>query len=236
MLNACSLFTATSTLSLTTMCKSMSLPIVIINDIAYSQGTGAVTLATLMAAIGVTKSKLADQRIIIFGAGSAGLGIAKQLRDAMVATDSISQEEANKRFWLIDRYGLIKNSLGKERIREGTEDFVRADDDWTGNGDQESLKDVQANEFGSVGLLEVVKHVHPTVLIGTSTKGGAFTEEVVKTMAKHVDRPIIFPLSNPSRLVEVHPHEANEWTKGKALLATGSPFPPAKMPNGKDYM
>lgn len=236
MLNVCSLFTATSTLSSTTMCKSMSLPFVIITDIAYSQGTGAVTLATLMAAIGVTKSKLADQRIIIFGAGSAGLGIAKQLRDAMVATDSISQEEANKRFWLIDRYGLIKNSLGKERIREGTEDFVRPDDDWTGNGDQESLKDVQANEFGSVGLLEVVKHVHPTVLIGTSTKGGAFTEEVVKTMAKHVDRPIIFPLSNPSRLVEVHPHEANEWTEGKALLATGSPFPPAKMPNGKDYM
>ena len=192
-----------------------------------------MTLAALMSAVGVTKSKLADQRIVIFGAGSAGLGIARQIRDAMVATDNVSAEEANKKLWLIDRYGLIKSSLGKDKIRKGTEDFVRLDQDWAGTG--VSVQDVQANQFGSVSLLDVVKYVHPTVLIGTSTVGGAFTEEVVKTMAQHVDRPIIFPLSNPSRLVEVHPHDANEWTKGKALLATGSPFEPAKMPNGKDY-
>ena len=192
-----------------------------------------MTLAALMSAVGVTKSKLVDQRIVIFGAGSAGLGIARQIRDAMVATDNVSAEEANKKLWLIDRYGLIKASLGKDKIREGTEDFVRADQDWAGTG--VSVQDVQVNQFGSVSLLDVVKYVHPTVLIGTSTVGGAFTEEVVKTMAQHVDRPIIFPLSNPSRLVEVHPHDANEWTKGKALLATGSPFEPAKMPNGKDY-
>ena len=89
--------------------------------------------------------------------------------------------------------------------------------------------------IGSVGLLEVVKAVEPTVLIGTSTVAGAFTEEVIRTMAKKVDRPIIFPLSNPSRLHEVHPHKANEWTNGKALIATGSPFPPAKNPDGKEY-
>jgi len=81
-----------------------------------------------------------------------------------------------------------------------------------------------------------VKKIKPTVLIGTSTHAGGFTEEVIKEMAKNVDRPIIFPLSNPTRLVEVDPSKANEWTNGKALLATGSPFPPAKMPSGKDYM
>ncbi|TDL25719.1 hypothetical protein BD410DRAFT_813441 [Rickenella mellea] len=189
------------------------------------QGTGAVTLAALMTAVGVTKTRLADQRIIVFGAGSAGLGITRQLRDAMVKTDNVKREDANKRFWLIDRFGLLKQSLG-DKLRKGLDDFVRADD-------EEELK-----AFGKekeVTLLDVVKAVKPTVLIGCSTAPGTFTEEVIKEMAKHCERPIILPLSNPSRLVEVHPHKANEWTNGKALLATGSPFPPAKMPNGKDY-
>ncbi|KAI5122921.1 hypothetical protein M0805_007599 [Coniferiporia weirii] len=199
------------------------------------QGTGAVTLAALMSAIGVTKSKLVDQRIIIYGAGTAGLGIAHQLRDAMITADGVEREEANARFWLVDRYGLVKRSLGKERIREGTEDFVRSDENWTGSESTDTSQ-IQANEYNSIGLLDVVRAVHPTVLIGTSTVAGAFTEEVVRMMAEHVDRPIIFPLSNPSRLHEVHPQKANDWTNGKALIATGSPFPNAKMPNGKDYV
>ena len=188
-----------------------------------------------MSAVGVTKSKLADQRIIIFGAGSAGLGIARQLRDAMVTADGISEEEANSKFWLIDRFGLVKKGLGRERIREGTEPFARDDDNWTGSSNV-NVQELKMNEFGSYGLLEVVRAIHPTVLIGTSTVSGAFTEEIVRAMADAVERPIIFPLSNPSRLHEVHPHKANEWTGGRALIATGSPFPPAKMPNGKDYM
>ncbi|THH08897.1 hypothetical protein EW145_g2408 [Phellinidium pouzarii] len=200
------------------------------------QGTGAVTLAALMSAVGVTKSKLCDQRIIIFGAGTAGLGIACQLRDAMAAADGISKEEANGRFWLIDRFGLIKQSLGKDRIREGTEDFVRSDENWAGSESSSDLANIQTNEYNSLGLLDVVRAVHPTVLIGTSTIGGAFTEEVIRAMAEKVERPIIFPLSNPSRLHEVHPHKANEWTDGRALIATGSPFPNAKMPNGKEYV
>ncbi|EJD04428.1 uncharacterized protein FOMMEDRAFT_133702 [Fomitiporia mediterranea MF3/22] len=198
------------------------------------QGTGAVTLAALMSAVGVTKSKLVDQRIVIFGAGSAGLGIARQLRDAMATADEVSEEEANSKFWLIDRFGLVKKSLGSEKIREGTEAFAREDDNWSGSSDF-STQDIQANEFGSFNLRDVVKAVRPTVLIGTSTVAGAFTEEIIRTMASAVKRPIIFPLSNPSRLHEVHPHKANEWTEGRALIATGSPFPPAKMPNGKDY-
>jgi len=201
------------------------------------QGTGAVTLAALMTAVGVTKSKLADQRIVIFGAGTAGLGIARQLRDAMVTADNVSQEEANSRFWLVDKYGLVKESLGKDKIRQGTEDFIRSNNNWAGStsADSDEVKSAQTNENNSFGLLEVVRAVRPTVLIGTSTIAGAFTEEIVRTMAKNVERPIIFPLSNPSKLHEVHPHKANEWSNEKALIATGSPFPPAKNPNGKDY-
>ncbi|VDC06716.1 unnamed protein product [Peniophora sp. CBMAI 1063] len=191
------------------------------------QGTGAVTLAAVMSAVGVTKSKLSDQRFVVYGAGSAGLGIARQLRDALVQLDGVPEEEANKHFYLLDKFGLIKQGLGQDKIRPALASFVRSDDEWT---------DAQTNENGEVGLLEVMKRVKPTVLIGCSTHAGAFTEDVIKAMAEGVDRPIILPLSNPSRLVEVDPAQANEWTKGKALLATGSPFPPAKMPSGKDYV
>lgn len=179
-----------------------------------------------MAAIGVTKTKLLDQRFIIYGAGSAGLGITRQIRDAMLLIDNTPIEEANRRFWLIDRCGLIKDSLGPSRIRPELREFTRPDKEWA---------EIQ-NPDAQVGLLDVVRQVRPTVLIGCSTHGGAFTEDVIKEMAKGTERPIIFPLSNPSRLTEVDPKDANEWTNGKALLATGSPFPPCKMPNGKDYV
>ncbi|KAF9492252.1 hypothetical protein BDN71DRAFT_1451813 [Pleurotus eryngii] len=193
------------------------------------QGTGAVTLSCIMAAIGVTKSKLCDQRFIIYGAGSAGLGIAHQLRDAIVSTDNLSPSEAAKRFYLIDKHGLIKESLGSSLIRDSLYEngFVRPDEEWEG---------AKTNARGEVGLLEVVRRIKPTVLIGCSTHAGAFTEEVIKTMAEGCERPIILPLSNPSKLVEVDPADANKWTEGKALIATGSPFPPTKMPNGKDYI
>jgi malate dehydrogenase (oxaloacetate-decarboxylating) len=179
-----------------------------------------------MAAVGVTKAKLSDQRFIIYGAGSAGLGITRQIRDAMVLIDGFPVEEANKQFWLIDRYGVIKDSLGPSKIRPELAEFTRPDDEWA---------KIQNSE-NQVGLLDAVRQVKPTVLIGCSTHGGAFTEDVIKEMAKGTERPIIFPLSNPSRLVEVDPKDANDWTNGKALLATGSPFPPCKMPNGKSYV
>ncbi|KAI0964509.1 hypothetical protein AcW1_001314 [Taiwanofungus camphoratus] len=192
------------------------------------QGTGAVTLAAMMSAVGVTKSKLADQRVVVYGAGTAGLGITRQLRDGIIQIDGLPEAEANKRFFLLDRFGLVKDSLGPNKIRDELREFVRPDAEWAG---------VPANDKGEVGLLEVVKKVRPTVLIGCSTRGGAFTEEVVREMAKGTDRPIIFPLSNPSRLAEVDPKDANDWTEGKALMASGSPFPPCKNPKGgKDYM
>ncbi|KAI0756106.1 hypothetical protein C8Q80DRAFT_1091742 [Daedaleopsis nitida] len=191
------------------------------------QGTGAVTLACIMSAVGVTKSNLADQRFVIYGAGSAGLGIARQLRDGIVAIDGVDKESANRKFYLVDRYGLIKESLGSSKIREGLDEFVRPDSEWDG---------VKTNQGGEVELLEVVRKVKPTVLIGCSTHAGAFNENVVKAMAEGTERPIILPLSNPSKLHEVKPQDANDWTDGKALIATGSPFPPLKQPNGKDYI
>ena len=191
-----------------------------------SQGTGAVTLACVMSAVGVTKSKLTDQRFVIYGAGSAGLGIARQLRDGIVTIDGLDPSEANKHFFLIDRFGLIREGLGAAKIRETVREFVRPDEEWV---------DAQTNDKGEIELLEVVRRVKPTVLIGCSTQPGAFTEEVVREMAKHTERPIILPLSNPSRLHEVKPQDATDWTDGRALLATGSPFPACKLPNGNEY-
>ncbi|KAL7414248.1 hypothetical protein BDY24DRAFT_386327 [Mrakia frigida] len=183
------------------------------------QGTGAVTLAALESALKVTGEKITDQRIIIFGAGSAGLGIASQLRQAItLADESLSDEDASSRFWLVDKEGLLTSDM--KDVRDGLVGFTRKD--W--KGDKKSLEDV-------------VREIHPTVLIGTSTSPGAFTQSIIKEMSKHVDRPIIFPLSNPTRLCEVHPRDANEWSKGKALLATGSPFDPVKNPEGgPDYV
>src|ERR1700735_2966311 len=137
-----------------------------------------------MAAIGVTKTKLADQRFIIYGAGSAGLGITRQLRDGMVTADSVPPTEANKKFYLIDKFGLIKQSLGASKIRQELSDFIRPDDEWDG---------VPTNDKGEIPLLEVVKKIKPTVLIGCSTHAGGFTKEVVQAMAEGCDRPIIFP-------------------------------------------
>ncbi|KAH0591559.1 hypothetical protein H2248_001615 [Termitomyces sp. 'cryptogamus'] len=192
------------------------------------QGTGAVTLACIMAAVGVTKSKLSDQRYIIFGAGSAGMGIAHQLRDAIVQINDFNESQANKLFYVIDKDGLITEELViTTSVRPELHPFARPNSEWHG---------IQRDEDGKICLLEVVKHVKPTVLIGCSTLAGAFTEDVVKAMAAGCERPIILPLSNPSKLVEVNPEDANDWTRGKALLATGSPFPPAKMANGKDYI
>jgi malate dehydrogenase (oxaloacetate-decarboxylating) len=181
-----------------------------------------------MAAVSVTKSKLSDQRIVIYGAGSAGLGIAHQLRDALCETDGMNEEEANKLFWLIDKDGLLTEDLAKKsKLRQGLDPFIRPAEEW-----KDAAKDVN----GLIPLLEVVKRVKPTVLIGTSTHAGAFDEHVVREMSKGVKRPIIFPLSNPSRLAEVNPKDANEWSGDMALLATGSPFPAVKMKNGRDYM
>ncbi|CED85069.1 malate dehydrogenase [Phaffia rhodozyma] len=192
------------------------------------QGTGAVTLSALMAAVGITKSTLADQRIVVYGAGSAGMGIARQIRDGMVLIDGLTQDEANARFWCVDRNGLLVESMG-DSLRHSQLQYARPDAevaDWPREDpNREALR-----------LMDVVRAVKPTVLIGTSTHQRAFNEELVKEMASHVERPIIFPMSNPTSLAEVDPADAFEWTGGRALLATGSPFPPCRTSDGKTYV
>lgn len=167
----------------------------------------------------MSKLKLADMRMIVFGAGTAGTGIADQIRDAIVAENGKPQKEASRQIWCIDKPGLLLKSHG-DKLTQAQHNYAREDSEWVGKKHDD--------------LLSVVKEVKPHVLIGTSTKPKAFTEQVIKEMAKHVDRPIVLPLSNPTRLHEADPKDINNWTEGKALIATGSPFPPVRY-NGKEY-
>jgi len=183
------------------------------------QGTGCVTLAALLAGLHVSKVSLRDVRVAIFGSGTAGTGIADQIVDAIATESGKSKEEASKQLWCLDKQGLLLKS-DQDKLTPAQTPFARGDADWP---------DGQPRD-----LLNVVKHAKPHVLIGTSTKPQSFTEEIIREMAKHVERPIVFPLSNPTRLHEAKPKDINDWTEGRALIATGSPFPPVEY-NGVKY-
>ncbi|BEI90859.1 uncharacterized protein CcaverHIS019_0309290 [Cutaneotrichosporon cavernicola] len=193
------------------------------------QGTGAVTLAAIVAALKVNKGgSLKDQRIVIYGAGSAGMGVADAIREGMEVEDGLSHEEASRRFWAVDRNGLLIESMAPT-LRPNQVPYARPDSEvkeW-------ALENPELPDTAQ--LLDVIRNVKPTILIGTSTATGAFNEEVVREMAKHVERPIIMPLSNPTPLCEVDPQDAITWTNGKALVATGSPFSPVMTPDGREY-
>jgi malate dehydrogenase (oxaloacetate-decarboxylating) len=189
-----------------------------------------------MSALHVTGDKMADLRVVMFGAGTAGTGIADQICDAIAVESKKSKEEASKQIWYIflvktcrkifvnassrcvDKVGLIVESK-KDRLTEAQLKYAHHDSDYKGSGQD---------------LLDVIKGIKPHVLIGTSTVPDSFTEEIVKEMAKYVERPIIFPLSNPTRLHEAKPADLLKWTNGKALVATGSPFDPVEV-DGKKY-
>ncbi|UZJ56898.1 hypothetical protein CBS101457_006218 [Exobasidium rhododendri] len=185
------------------------------------QGTGAVALAALMSAVKVAGTSLKDQKIVLQGAGTAGMGIINQIVEALIQTEGLTRKEAASRFWLIDRYGLIVQ--GQENIRENQKEFARTKE-------EVSQWKSTAKEGGQYTLYDTVAAIHPTVLIGTSTIPDSFTEDVVKEMSKHADRPIILPLSNPTSLCEVKPADAMKWSGGTVLMATGSPFEPVTHP------
>ncbi|WP_142347631.1 MULTISPECIES: oxaloacetate-decarboxylating malate dehydrogenase [Bacillus cereus group] len=185
------------------------------------QGTGAVSLAAVLSAVKASGVPLSEHRVVVFGAGTAGIGIADQVRDAMVRV-GVSEEESYKRFWCIDRNGLVTDNM--EDLLDFQMPYAR--------------KETEVSEWKQndvIGLAEVVKHVKPTILIGTSTVAGAFKEEIIKEMASHVERPIILPMSNPTPLAEAKPADLIEWTEGRALVATGSPFEPVTY-NGVTYV
>lgn len=180
------------------------------------QGTGAITLAGLLAAMQVVQQPLREQRVIIFGAGSAGIGNADQVRAAMMQ-EGLSKEEATRRFWCVDLPGLLTDNMGNT-LRDFQVPYARP------ASEVSTWKRDLPN--GGISLAEVVHQAHPTILIGTSTATGAFTESIVKGMAAHTQRPIIFPLSNPTERMEATPAELLTWTDGKALVATGIPARP----------
>ena len=179
------------------------------------QGTGAVNLAAVLAGARTSQTLLTQHRIVIFGSGTAGIGIADQLHDAMTSA-GLDAAAARARFWCLDRYGLLTDDM--TGLRDFQVPYARPAAevrDWPGHG-----------TASGIGLAEVVGRVHPTILIGTSTQHGAFTEQIVREMAGHVDRPVILPMSNPTTLSEATPADLLAWTGGRALIATGSPFAP----------
>lgn len=180
------------------------------------QGTGATTLAALLAAVKSLSSSLTQQKIMIFGAGSAGTGIADQLCQAMMRM-GLSLAEARSHFWLIDKPGLLIDSMTD--LTEGQKHYARP---------AKELKNcsILSEENPHHLLAAIIEHVKPTVLIGCSAQKNAFTQEAIETMAKHTAAPIIFPLSNPPEKIEGIPENLIAWTKGTALIATGSPFEP----------
>ena len=175
------------------------------------QGTGAVVMASITAALKYSNRQLLDTEVLIYGAGSAGLGIADQVVNHMCSHGS-SVEDACKRIHIMDRRGVVLQSY--KNSPEGQLRYADPDSAWEGVNPK-SLKDA-------------VAHVKPTVLVGCSTQPGAFTEEVIKEMYKHNKQPIVFPLSNPTRLHEAFPVDIMKWTDNNALIATGSPFEPVE--------
>jgi len=178
------------------------------------QGTASVTVAAALGAVKVTGKSLKNQQIVMLGAGSAGIGVADGLRAAMV-DEGLSEQEARSHFWFVDRDGLLHSG----RTDLSSEQAVYAQP-------QDRLSGWPRTSGGHVGLADLIGKIDATLLIGLSTVGGAFSEPIVREMARKVQRPIIFPLSNPTIKSEAKPEDLIRWTDGRALVATGSPFPP----------
>ncbi len=185
------------------------------------QGTAAVSVGSLIAASRAAGKQLKDQVVTFLGAGSAGCGIAEQIVSQMVA-EGLTDEQARKRVLMVDRFGLVTHKqpdlLDFQSKLAQNHDDVSA---WASEGD-------------IITLLDVVKNAKPSVLIGVSGQPGLFTEEVIRTLAQHCERPIILPLSNPTSRVEAVPADIIKWTEGRALIATGSPFEPVEY-EGKTF-
>ena len=171
------------------------------------QGTGIVVLGGIFGAMDITGEKLTDQVYLCYGGGSAGAGIADRVHAEMVA-EGLSPEEAYKRFFMIDKQGLLFDDM--EDLTPAQKPFAKKRSDFEGKGDMTSL-------------LEVIKTVKPTILVGTSTNPGAFTKEVVEAMCENTERPVIFPISNPTKKLEATAQQVIEWSDGKAFVATGDP-------------
>lgn len=180
------------------------------------QGTAAITAVTVISAINITGVPLEQQKIVVVGFGSAGIGITNLLAQFM-EDRGLSPEEARSRFYGVDRYGLVTEDM--KDLRPEQRAYARKNQEVQG----------WAQSNGEIGLLDVVRQVKPTVLIGVSGQAGAFTESAVREMAKHTPRPVIFPLSNPTSRSEATPQDLMAWTEGRALIGTGTAFAPVNV-------
>jgi malate dehydrogenase (oxaloacetate-decarboxylating) len=177
------------------------------------QGTGAVVVAAVYGGSHVTGIPMRDQRTVVFGAGTAGIGVADQIRDAMVA-DGITEEQATSQIWPIDKQGLLFDDM--EDLRDFQVPYAK----------NRHQLGVPAGD--QVGLVDAIKLASPTLLLGCSTVFGAFTREVVEAMTGSCEQPMIFPLSNPTSHMEAMPTDLLEWSNGKALVTSGSPVAPVE--------
>ncbi|HEY2507099.1 MAG TPA: NAD-dependent malic enzyme [Streptosporangiaceae bacterium] len=202
------------------------------------QGTGVITMAGLYSALKVTGTRWRDQRVIVFGGGTAGIGIADQIHDQMVR-DGLDPAKATAQIWIVDLPGLLTDDM-RSGLLDYQRPYVRRAAEAAGWRKSPVATDPAAAlrwpemaalqqahaESGIIGLQTVVENVRPTILIGTSTTHGAFTKDVVEAMSEGVSRPVIFPLSNPTSKIEAIPADIIAWSKGRALIATGLPFDP----------
>jgi malate dehydrogenase (oxaloacetate-decarboxylating) len=158
--------------------------------------------------------------VVIFGSGTAGIGIADQIR-ALMIRDGLSEQDATRRFWCVDKQGLLVDDM--RDLRDFQRPYARPSAGVSGWGSGQTI-----------GLHDVVANAHPTILVGTSTAGGTFTEQIVREMARHAERPMIFPLSNPTERIEAVPADLIKWTDGGGLVGTGTPWDPVPY-KGTDY-
>src|SRR6202035_4036178 len=180
------------------------------------QGTAAVALGAILGAVKVTGKSLKDQQIVMLGAASAGIGVADGLRAAMKG-EGLSEQESRSHFWVVDRGGLLHS--GRKDLTSEQSVYAQPEDRVSG---------WPRTSNGHIGLADVIGKIEATILIGLSTVGGAFSESIVREMARKVERPIIFPLSNPTSKSEAKADDLIRWTDGRALVATGSPFAPVR--------
>ncbi len=186
------------------------------------QGTAGVVVAGLLSALKITGVPLSDQRLMFAGAGASAQGIAKLFVSALVE-QGLTEDEAQRRVWMVDSQGLV--TRGRQNLEDFKRTYARTEGETAG---------FTCEDPAQISLAEAVANVKPTILIGSSATPGLFTREVVEEMSQCNERPIIFPLSNPTSKAECTPEEAIEWSGGRAIVATGSPFPPVEY-NGRSY-
>ncbi len=180
------------------------------------QGTSAVALGAILGAVKVTGKSLKDQQIVMLGAGSAGIGVADGLREAMKG-EGLSEQDARSHFWVVDKDGLLNS--GRKDLTPEQNVYAQPESRVSG---------WPRTSNGHIGLADVIGKIEAIILIGLSTVAGAFSEPIVREMARKIQRPIIFPLSNPTARSEATAEDLIRWTDGRALVATGSPFAPVE--------